>query len=579
MAPAAVIDWFKGDPPTTAEGAMALAAAYRASGKPADAQTLIRRFWREKVFEVEPQRQMLARFGDVLTMDDHVARADMLLYGQQGPAAREMIVLLPSDQQAVAQARIAFRSGSSRAELQMEQLPPNLQDDPGLTFEHARWLRKQGQGAYALGLIRNLPKTAPGEEAGAAIWPERRALVVAALKARDYGAAYAAAAGNGLPPGVDYTEAEFYAGWLALTKLKNPQLADQHFAHIQQVGSSPITQSRALYWRGRAAEAAGDLIGSKDFFAQADLYPTTFYGQLAGERAGRAEFALGHDPSPTAADRSRFEGRETVQAARLLADCGERDLFKAFVLSIDDTLPTAEEYALLVDLARLYGDQDLSMRVVRVAAQHSFILPDRGYPLLARSDVQGSAEAALVLSIARQESNFDPNARSAPGARGMMQLMPSTAQVVARRMGEPYSAQRLFDPDYNVRLGSTYLGSMVDSFSGSYVMATASYNAGPNHMSEWSSICGDPRSSASDPVDFIECIPFSETRNYVMRVLEGMQVYRARLNGGKAPLTLSQDLKRGVYTPGAYVALTAAPGASTSVAASSTPGTMAPIPD
>ena len=580
MAPAATIEWFKGDDPTTPEGAMALAAAYRASGRAADAQTLIKHFWRDKVFEAEPQRQMLARFADILTVDDHVHRADMLLYGQQGPAAREMVALLPADQQTVAQVRMAYRSGSSHAELQMEQLPPSLQDDPGLTFERSRWLRRSGQVSAALGLVRNLPKTAPSEEAGAAIWPERRALVVAAMNARDYRTAYAAAANNGLQPGVDYAEAEFYAGWIALTKLKNADLADKHFAHIQQVGSSPITQSRALYWRGRAAEASGDPIGAKDFFAQANLYQTTFYGQLAGERAGRSEFTIGHDAAPTAADRARFEGRETVQAARLLADCGARDLFKSFVLSIDDNLPNAEEYVLLVDLARLYGEQDLSMRVVRVAAQHGFILPDRGYPLMTHSTAGGSAEMALVLSIARQESNFDPNARSAPGARGMMQLMPSTARILARRMGEPYSPARLTDPDYNVRLGSAYLGDMIDSFGGSYVMATASYNAGPNHMPEWSSNCGDPRSSSNDPVDFIECIPFSETRNYVMRVMETMQVYRARLNGGHAALTLSQDLKRGTYTPGAspYVALSATPSAP-ALASSSAPGTMAPIPD
>ncbi len=579
MAPGAVIDWFKGEEPSTAEGAMALAAAYRAVGRGADAQALVKHVWRDKVFEVEPQRQMLARFPDYLTAEDHVRRADMLLYGQQGPAAREMIALLPSDQQAVAQARIAFRSGSSRAEVQMEQLPASLQDDPGLTFEHTRWLRRQGQGPSALGLLRNLPKVVPGEEAGAAIWLERRALVAVAMNARDYNAAYAAAANNGLPPGVDYAEAEFFAGWIALTKLRRPDLADQHFYHIQQVGSSPITQSRALYWRGRAAEAGGDPIGAKDFYAQANLYPTTFYGQLAGERSGRTEFAIGHDPVPTAADRARFEGRDTVQAARLLADCGETDLFKSFVLSIDDTLPNAEEYVLLVDLARLYGQQDLSMRVVRVAAQHGFILPDRGYPVMSQSSSHGSAELALVLSIARQESNFDPRARSAPGARGMMQLMPATAATIARRMGESYSADRLYDPDYNVRLGSAYLGSMVDNFGGSYVMATASYNAGPNHMPEWSSICGDPRSTSGDPIDFIECIPFSETRNYVMRVMESMEVYRARLNGGHAALTLSQDLKRGGYVPGAtpYVALNAPP--APAIAGSSAPGTMAPIPD
>jgi soluble lytic murein transglycosylase len=579
LSPKSVIDWFKGQQPATAEGAMALAAALRASGQADDAARLIRRFWREEVFEAEPQRQMLARFGDVLTQDDHIHRTDMLLYGQQGPASRDMIALLPPDQQDLARARIALRSGAG-GDLIVERLPPNLQDDPGLAYERARTLARQKRADLALSLVRRLPSKPPGAEAADAVWDVRRRLVVAALNARDYRTAYQAAAEHGLPPGVDYAEAEFYAGWLALTKLNKAEVAEVHFAHIQQVGSSPITQSRALYWRARALDGMGDLIGARDFYAQASNYFTTFYGQLAAQRMDQKELDIGRDPAPTPADRARFEGRELVQAAKMLYDAGQQGLFKSFMLNIAETLPKAEEAALLVDLAKSYGDQDLSMRVARNAAQRGFILPERAYPVMGRSSIVGDAEPALVLSIARQESNFDPGAKSAPGARGMMQLMPGTAKVVARRMGEPYSVQRLFDPEYNVRLGSYYLGSMVDDFGGSYVMATASYNAGPNHMPEWTSVCGDPRTSSGDPIDFIECIPFSETRNYVMRVMESAQVYRARLNGGKAPLTLAGDLKRGNYAPVNAPSIAAnEPASSVAAATGRQPGTMAPIPD
>ncbi len=430
-----------------------------------------------------------------------------------------------------------------------------------------------------MSLVRLLPKNPPGDDAAAAVWLERRALIGAALAARNYQAAYQLANDNGLPPGVDYAEAEFYAGWLALTKLKQPNVADAHFAHIQEVGSSPITQGRALYWRGRAADAAGDAIGAQDFYSQAAQYTTTFYGQLAAERVGLSRIDLGHDPVPTAADRARFEGRELVQAARLLAQAGERELLRTFVLTADDALPNAEEYALLVDLARGYGDQDLSMRVARVAAQHGFILPDRGYPVRSPPLVDGGAALPFVLSITRQESNFDPNARSGAGARGMMQLLPSTASHVARRLGVGYAPGRLSDPDYNMRLGSAYLGSMLSNFSGSYVMAAASYNAGPNHMGEWTAICGDPRASGTDPIDFIECIPFSETRNYVMRALETMEVYKARLNGGRAALTLKEDLKSGGYAPDSGALASLDNNASAEAANADHPSTMAPIPD
>lgn len=576
LPPARVIEWFRGGDPVSPEGAMALASALEAGGQRDRAGALIQRFWRDRTFEAAPQRQMLARFGAYLTTDDHIRRANMLLYGQQGPATRDMVDLLPPDWQTLARARMAYRSGDgAQADLLVERLPPNLQDDPGLAFERARYLRRQRKDVgSAMALVRSLPSSLPTEDAAEAVWPERKALVVAALQIGDDRTAYEAAARNGLADGADLAEAEFYAGWIALTKLGQPSVADSHFARLLRAGSSPITLARGFYWRGRANEALGDQIAAQDFYAQGAHYPTTFYGLLAAEKAGLTEFAIGSDPVPTAADRRRFEGRELVQAARLLELAGERDLFRTFMLNLDDIVPDAKEAVLLVDMAKAAGDQDLSMRVARGVAQRGIILPERGYPV--RTTVvwdPGDAEAPLVYGITRQESNFDPRVRSAVGARGMMQLMPATAQQVARRIGVSYSADSLFDPDYNMRLGASYLGRMVDNFSGSYILAAAAYNAGPGRIPGWVTVCGDPRGGQTDAVNFIECIPFSETRNYVMRVMENMEVYRARLNGGRAKLTLSQDLKRGGYVPNptSTVALSDAP--------TDGPGTMAPIPD
>ena len=343
-------------------------------------------------------------------------------------------------------------------------------------------------------------------------------------------------------------EAEFYAGWLALNRLKSPALAEGHFAALAGIGSSPITRGRALYWQGRTAEAAGDPVAAAGFYGDGARFWTTFYGQLAAEKAGVRTLALGKDPEISAGHRARFEANELVRAARLLNAAGATDLFNAFVLYMDDVLDTAEDQALLVDLALSTGNQDLAMRAARTAATRGFILPERGYPLVAPPAVTSSAEPAFSLSIARQESNFDPNARSGVGARGMMQLMPATARLTARKMGEPFAEGRLTEAAYNMRLGATYLGDMVDSFSGSYAMAAAAYNAGPGRPRDWVSFCGDPRTGSTDPLDFIECIPFSETRNYVMRVLENMTVYRAKMAGGSAPITLSADLRRGSYS-------------------------------
>ncbi|MBN9320415.1 MAG: lytic transglycosylase domain-containing protein, partial [Caulobacterales bacterium] len=399
------------------------------------------------------------------------------------------------------------------------------------------------------GALAQVPSFAapPSDDAAARMWSERRALVGASLRTGDYQGAYTAAANAALPAGADAAEAEFFAGWLALTRLNNPRAAEKHFANLAGIGSSPITRGRALYWQGRAAEALGDTVGAASYYGDGARHITTFYGQLAAEKAGIKTISLEADPQITAADRARFEGRELVRVARLLAEAGLKDQFRAFVLYIDDTLPSAEEEALLVDLARSYNDPDLAMRAVRTAATRGFILPERGYPILPPPDAPAGAEHAYALSIARQESNFDPNARSGVGARGMMQLMPSTAQIVARGLGDSYSADKLSDATYNMRLGSTYLGQMVGRFSGSYVLASAAYNAGPGRPSQWVGQCGDPRGAGTDALDFIECIPFSETRNYVMRTIETMMIYRARLNGGSTPLNLSAELKRGGY--------------------------------
>ena len=559
LDPARIIAWFQGAEPQSAQGAMGLAAAYEQSGNRQAAQDLIRRWWRDHSFEADVQRTMLARFGDLLTTDDHIARAETLLSGQQGPAAHDMLALLPPEQQALAEAKLALREDRGGASELVARVPADLANDPGLAVERARYFKQRNLESVGLTLVANFPNRVPNEEAAGRIWTLRRQLINAALKSGDYRAAYAAATNTGMTSGVDFTEAEFYAGWLALDKLHDPATADAHFANIQRVGSSPITQGRALYWRGRAAEAMGADAAAKAFYLDASRFDTTFYGLLAAEKVGVNQLTVGHDPVIDASDRERFDGRELVRAAHILGDLGDRELFRAFVLDIADTLPNAQEYALLVDMARGYGDQDLAMRAVRSGAQHGFILPDRGYPLHSISAPPDAAEPAIVYGITRQESGFDPHVRSGVGARGMMQLMPETARVVARHIGESYQPNLLDDADYNMRLGASYLGQLINSFGGSYVMATAAYNAGPGRPADWAGYCGDPRGGTVDPVDFIECIPFSETRNYVMRVMESTEVYRARMNGGSAPITLSADLKRGGYVYGgsAVTAVTA----------------------
>jgi soluble lytic murein transglycosylase-like protein len=380
-------------------------------------------------------------------------------------------------------------------------------------------------------------------------WTERRVRMNDAIKVGNFSGAYGTVVGHDLPLGADYAEAEFFAGWLALRKLNNPAGAERHFARIAEAGKSPITRARAFYWQGRAAEARGDAAAAQAHYVEGSKYTTTFYGQLAAEKAGTPVLQLPAEVQPTAEDRARFEAREQVRALRILAAAGEKSLLNVFATHLDDSLEPGE-LALLVDTARGYGEPMLAMNIVRGAAQRGVVMAERGYPVQTPPRVMGGPEPAFVLGIIRQESGFQPDIRSSAGARGYMQLLPTTAELVARKLGVSYQPSMLTDPQYNMRLGSKYLGDQVDRFSGSYIMAAAAYNAGPGRPAQWINFCGDPRTGTTDPLDFIECIPFSETRNYVQRVLENTQIYRARLNGNSAPITLSADLKRGRWVPG-----------------------------
>ncbi len=569
MDPDRTIAWFDGMPPVTPEGAIALAGALQTKGRVDEAKALVKAWWRDRTFDLDPQSRMLARFGSWLDADDHARRLDTLLLGPHGGAAvQALLQLLDADHQRLAAADNALRNGTYDANARVAEVPAALADDPALSFEHAHYLRDHGMDTLGFRYVHSFPAVSQ-DDLAEKLWLERRNYFNAALRARDWNTAYAAMTNTGFTSGEKLVESQFFAGWIALTKLHNPQLADTHFEAMQKSSSTPITQGRATYWRGRAAEARGDAAAAAAFYQAGQKYITSFYGQLAAEKAGVKTIVLPKDPIPTQADRDRFEGRPTIRAARMLSQIGDRELFRSFVMSTAETLPSAEETALLIDLARYGGDQDLSMRVARIGAQHGFILAERGYPLVSVPTTPGSAEPAFALSIARQESNFWPQARSNANARGMMQLEPATARRDAAKLGIPWSEGSLYDADYNMRLGAFELGQLIAGYGGSYVMASAGYNAGPTRPPLWASECGDPRGGSTDPLDFIECIPFSETRNYVMRSLETTQIYRARLSGGTAPLMLAEDLRRGSY---GYVSTLP----TTASAADGTPG--APVP-
>ncbi|MET4683473.1 lytic transglycosylase domain-containing protein [Brevundimonas faecalis] len=543
-SPDTVLAFFNGSAPTTAEGAIALAGALEQSGRRDQARDLIRDWWRTRSFEEAQQSRIASRWSGWLTTDDHVARLNMLLLGPHGPATRAMAMMVPADRQAVANAVMSLRTAYSPDAL-VAGLSPAVVNDPAVVLERVRLLRSAGRQSEAFPLLSALPPAPSHKEGQDTLWSERRNYFLDALQQGNPRAAYDAMNGHGFPAGERKVDAEFFAGWVALTKLNDPARAAQHFEVLRTSSATPITQGRALYWLGRAAEARGDRDGALRWYQAGAEHWQTFYGQLAAEKAGIRTLTLPGEPAPSPEDVNRFEGNEVVRATRILGAAGEKTLMRVFAYHLDDTLPSPYDLSQLFDLMLANGDQFGAMMVGRAASQRGFVMPERMYPVRTPPQTAGAAPLEFTLAITRQESSFDPMARSHADARGMMQLLPATGQGVARRMGIGFSAEQLWDPDANMRLGSYHLGELLNNFGGSPLLAAVGYNAGPARPPQWVARCGDPRSAQVDPIDFIECAPFTETRNYMMRVMENMQVYRARLNGGSAPLTPSADLARG----------------------------------
>ena len=542
--PDAAISLFAQASPTTVEGAIALADALEQRGRRDEAQRLIADWWRTRSFEEAAQNRILARWGSSLTQADHEARLNMLLLGPHGPATRAMTGMVSPERRAVADAVMALRTAYS-PDAMVANLSPSQAMDPAVVLERVRILRSQNRQSEGFARLVALPAAPSHTEGQNTLWSERRNYFLNALEVRNWQAAYDSMAGHGFPSGERMVDAEFFAGWAALVKLNDPARAARHFEALRQMSSTPITQGRALYWLGRAAEAQGNTPAAVQYYRDGSRHIQTFYGQLAAEKAGVNTISLPADPVPTSAQVAAFEANDAVRAMRILGETGEMSLFRVFAYQLDDDLPGAAELALLMDLARNYNEGFTAMMVGRAASQRGFLMPERQYPIRMPPPVAGAAPLEFTLAITRQESSFDPRARSHANARGMMQFLPGTGRAVARQLGLPYSDDRLWDPDFNMTLGSFHLGDLTNRFGGSMLLTTIGYNAGPARPPQWIARCGDPRGGAVDPVDFIECAPFTETRNYMMRVMENMQVYRARLNGGSAPLTLSSDLRRG----------------------------------
>lgn len=553
-----MLNWFATHPPVTGEGKIRFGQSLLAAGRKEEGKGWIQRGWVEDDFSSARQKEILANFRSHLTGSTHRARLDRLLWDGRTRDAKLTAALIGADANALADARIKLMNGSNEATGALSRVPARLKNDPGLIFDRVRYERRRGNDEAALPLILTAPNKPHVAVAADAWWIERRIAARKALTDGQYKEAYQIVSAHGLKDGTDFADAEFMSGWISLQYLNDASAALVHFAKLADGVSTPISKARAEYWRGRAASARGDKRTAALYYKQAAAYPTTFYGQLgmaalAGMNGSAARLHLAKDPRLSKDDKAAFEKLELVHATHILHDFGRDDQMWSFALHLGDILEEPAHVAALSDLALAFGDPKLSLRVAKKAAQRNIVLAQRAYPtsLMPRFSEKGPrVEKALVYGLSRQESEFDGAVVSSAGARGLMQLMPATAKRVARQISVPYSSSRLTsDPAYNAMLGAAHLGDLVENYSGSYIMSVAAYNAGATRVGEWNDKFGDPRSTAVDPIDWIENIPFSETRNYVQRVMENLEVYRSRLSGNVERVRIVDDLRRNTGAP------------------------------
>jgi soluble lytic murein transglycosylase len=530
--------FFAQQAPTTGSGRIALAFALKAEGLDGQANDQIRQVWREDTFGDGLETRILERFPGILKEADHRFRMERFLLKENWSAATRAASFAGKDYAALVKARMGLFRGRKIAEKAFADVPAALRKDASYIFSRALYLRRNKEFLEAAKVLADAPRDAESLVDGDEWWAERRLITRELLDKNDPKTAYEVASRHGAESPAQQIEAEFHCGWIALRFLNDPAAASRHFATIARTGSTPISTSRVAYWQGRAAEAEGHHEEAERFYAAAAEKPTTYYGQLATSKLSQP-VALRQVEPLLAEERAVFESRIPVRALKLLAQTPEPELLLGLYNDLAQTLDNPGELDALASLAAGQQNPRAVLLVGKVASQRGFPLDLHAYPLAAIPDftpVGDEVETAMVYAIARQESAFNPRAVSSAGARGLMQLMPATAKRTAQRFGVGFDLNRLVeDPAYNAKLGSAHLGELMEDWKGSHILAFASYNAGGGNVKKWINAYGDPRQPGIDLVDWIERIPFYETRNYVQRVMENLTVYRERLTHTPAP--------------------------------------------
>ncbi|HEY6431650.1 MAG TPA: lytic transglycosylase domain-containing protein [Acetobacteraceae bacterium] len=520
--------------PITLPAALARCAGALADAGNGDAATAeARAAWTAGYADPVNEPAFLKRWAPILTPADEWARFQHFAWSEPAAAARQIARLAP-DMRAAAKERLALIQNAPDAMARVLTLSPAQRDSPGLVLDEARWLRRARRDPDALAFWRDhgfVAEQTAGDHL-AAFWAERNILARELLKDGDNQGAYLMADDHLASSSADSADSAFLAGFIALRRLHDAAAAIPQFQRLAETSHASITQARAYYWLGRAKAASGG--DPRDEYERAATYPTTFYGQLAARALGEdpaTRIDAAADPSFTDDQAWDFAAHELVRAAAILVAWGEPGRARAFLLRMGEVASLPREQALSARLALALGMPDASVFIARRMGLEGRMLPQDGWPMPVDPPAT-QVDPAVMFALMRQESSFDHGVVSPAGARGLMQLMPGTADAMARQIGAAPATQvsLVTDTAQNMQLGAAYLQRLLDQFSGSLPLAVAAYNAGPAKVSQWLADNGDPRTGKVDMVDWIELIPYGETRNYVQRVLENVTIYRARLH-------------------------------------------------
>ncbi len=543
IAAQSVLDYLGEHEPQTGIGVLRLADALRATGRTDEAKALLIEAWQTMPLTDAVYDRML-RENRTLLAPHHETRIDTMLWRGRITDAQRLISRLDEDWQALARARIALRRNSGNLDALIEAVPEELANHPGLAYERFRWRMGKGLTDNAIELLVAQSTSAEALGQPQAWSNQRRQIARRAMRADNIDLAYTLASTHFTTSGIAFTDLEWLSGYLALRKMDDPVTAYRHFSNLDRTARTPISIGRAGYWQGRALDEIGAVNAAQTAYRRAGQYQTAFYGLLAAQKAN-----MPADQSLAGTDRfgdwrtADWAQTDVAKVAMWLEEAGRRSMAEVFFLRLSDDLDRTE-LGQLSHLLTERGASHIAVRVGKRAAERGIVLPEIYFPLHPLADERMDVPQSLALAIARRESEFDPVVSSPVGAQGLMQLMPATAREVSGWLGEPYVKARLTtDPPYNARLGIAYLEWLKGRMGNTPVMIAAGYNAGPGRPLRWTDTEGDPRLEGVDAVDWIEHIPFRETRNYVMRVTESMPVYEARLTGRANPVDFEQLIK------------------------------------